>query len=281
VFASDDCDRATLRQGLVLSHLRERWPHARRPAAWDRQQCPFHELLMTSLDGSYPTLAWDAPGYGDSRPLRVKWPDASDYATALNRLLTHLGIERCILVGHSLGNLIAGRYALEAPARIAALVLICPVIGYGAMKGGPLPPQVAARIEELDRLGPEKFAAKRAWRLLADGSLDPEVLRPVQAAMAAVRRPGYDRAARLLAGGQLIEDASNITLPALVISAWEDRITPPENGHFVFAALKRSSRRPAFRMIKKAGQAVCQEQPAEIARAIAEFVAGGVPATAS
>jgi pimeloyl-ACP methyl ester carboxylesterase len=93
--------------------------------------------------------------------------------------------------------------------------------------------------------------------------------------MAAVRRPGYDQAARLLAGGRLIDDAENITLPALVISASEDRITPPESGHFVYAALQRSSQRPAFRMIAKAGHAVCQEQPAEIARVITEFVVGG------
>ncbi len=233
------------------------------------------EPLMASLDGSYPTLAWDAPGYGESQPLAVEWPDASDYAAALNRLLAHLGIARCVLVGHSLGNLIAARCALEAPARIASLVLICPAIGYRARKGAPLPPQVAARIEELDRLGPEKFAAKRAWGLLRDTSPQPDVLRAVEAAMAAVRRPGYDQAARLLAGGRLIDDAENITLPALVISASEDRITPPESGHFVYAALQRSSQRPAFRMIAKAGHAVCQEQPAEIARVITEFVVGG------
>jgi pimeloyl-ACP methyl ester carboxylesterase len=230
------------------------------------------EPLMAAFEARYPTLAWNAPGYGDSRPLAVKWPDASDYAAALDRLLAHLEIGRCVLVGHSLGCLIAARYALVAPARVAALVLISPAVGYRAQKGGALPPQVASRIEELDRLGPEKFAAKRAWALLADGSTRTDILRAVERAMAAVRRPGYDQAARLLATGRLFDDAVKIEVPAAVILAWKDYVTPPGNGHFVYAALQRSSPRHAFRMIADAGHAVCQEQPAEVARTIVEFV---------
>jgi pimeloyl-ACP methyl ester carboxylesterase len=230
------------------------------------------EPLMTALDGTYPTLAWDAPGYGDSQPLAPDWPDAADYCAALSRLLAHLAIKRFVLVGHSLGNIVAARYAAETPARVAGLVLICPAVGYGARKGGALPEKVAARIEELDRLGPQKFAAKRAPGLLGDPSARPDVLRAVEAAMAAVRRPGYDQAARLLASGQLFDDAARITVPAAVISASEDRITPPESGHFVYAALQRSSPRPAFRMIANAGHAVCQEEPSQISGAITDFL---------
>ena len=68
------------------------------------------EPLMQALDGTYPTLAWDAPGYGDSKPLKVQWPDASHYAAALDRLLTRLKIARCVLVGHALGCLMAARW---------------------------------------------------------------------------------------------------------------------------------------------------------------------------
>jgi pimeloyl-ACP methyl ester carboxylesterase len=230
------------------------------------------EPLMAALDGHYPSLAWHAPGYGDSEPLAAEWPDASDYAAALDRLLAHLAITRCVLVGHSLGSLVAARYAVEAPARIAALILISPAVGYRAKRGGALPPEVAKRIEELDRLGAEKFAAKRAWSLLADPKARPDVLRAVERAMAAVRRPGYDQAARLLATSRLFDDAAKIQVPAAVITGSSDHVTPPENGHFVFAALQRSAPRRAFRIIANAGHAVCQEQPGEVVRVIAQFV---------
>jgi len=230
------------------------------------------EPLMAALDGRYPTLAWHAPGYGDSQPLAVEWPDASDYAAALKRLLAHLEITRCVLVGHSLGSLMAARYALVTPERVAALFLISPALGYSTKEGAALPPPVAARIEELDRLGAEKFAAKRAPGLLADPSAHPDILRAVERAMAAVRRPGYDQAARLLAVGRLLDDAAKIEVPSAVVIGSDDRVTPTGNGHFAFAALQAYSPRRAFRIIASSGHAVCQEQPAEVARTIVEFI---------
>jgi pimeloyl-ACP methyl ester carboxylesterase len=227
--------------------------------------------LMRALAADYPTLAWDAPGYGASQPLAIEWPDASDYAAALNRLLAHLDISRCILVGHSLGALIAARFALVSPRRVAALFLVSPALGYGTEKGGALPPAVAGRIDELDRLGPEQFAAARAPGLLADASAHPHVLQMVERAMAAIRRPGYDQAARLLAGGRLLDDAAKLDVPTAALVGSQDRITPPANARRLFDALRWSSQPHAFREISGAGHAICQEEPAEIARAITEI----------
>jgi pimeloyl-ACP methyl ester carboxylesterase len=228
--------------------------------------------LMQAFDGRYPVLAWNAPGYGNSQELAVAWPDASDYAAALNRLLARIGVMRCVLAGHSLGSLIAARFAMTSPQRVAALALISPALGYDADKGGPLPPQVAARIEELDRLGPEKFAAARAPSLLADPAAQPDVLEAVERAMAAVRRPGYDQAARLLAVGRLLDDAARIGVPTAVLVGAQDRVTPPAGVRRVFDALPGTSQLHAYREFPNAGHALPQEQPAEVARAIAEIV---------
>jgi pimeloyl-ACP methyl ester carboxylesterase len=228
--------------------------------------------LMQALDSRHPTLAWDAPGYGESEALAVEWPDAGDYAAVLSRLLAHLELSCCILLGHSLGVLIAARFALISPRRVAALVLISPALGYGTEKGAALPPAVAERLDELDRLGAEKFAAARAPRLLADPGGNPDVLRAVERAMAAIRRPGYDQAARMLAGGRLLADAAKIQVPTAVLVGSRDTITPPANARRICDVLPGPSLRHVYREIAAAGHAVCQEQPAETARAIAEFV---------
>jgi pimeloyl-ACP methyl ester carboxylesterase len=228
--------------------------------------------LLQALDSRHPTLAWDAPGYGGSQPLAIDWPDAGDYAAALNRLLAHLELSRCVVLGHSLGALIASRFALIAPRQVAALVLISPALGYGIEKGAVLPPAVADRLDELGRLGAQKFAAARAPRLLADPGGNPDALRAVERAMAAIRRPGYDQAARMLAGGRLLADAAKIQVPTAVLVGSQDTITPPANARRVCDALPGPSHRHVYREIATAGHAVCQEQPAEIARAIAEFV---------
>jgi pimeloyl-ACP methyl ester carboxylesterase len=227
--------------------------------------------LIEALDPRFSVLAWDAPGYGDSVPLAAEWPDASDYAAALNRLLAHLEISRCTLVGHSLGALIAARLAIVSAMRVTKLCLISPAQGYGVAKGGSLPPSVASRIEELDCLGPERFAAKRAPGLLGDPAARPDVLQSVEQAMAAVRHPGYDQAARMLAGGRLLDDAAKISMPTAVVVGARDRVTPPPNARDLFQTLPASARL-AYAEVAGAGHAVCQEQPVEIARIISSIV---------
>ena len=228
--------------------------------------------LMRAFAGRHSVLAWDAPGYGGSEPLAAQWPDASDYAASLGRLLGELAVSRCLLLGHSLGALIAARFALLSVSRVAALVLVSPAIGYGAEKGAPLPAGAARRIAELDRLGPEQFAIARAPSLLADPAARPDVLDAVLRAMAAVRRPGYDQAARLLAVGRLLDDAARLEVPTAVLVGTADRITPPSHVRRVFDALPQSLQPRLHREIANAGHALCQEQPGEVARALAELL---------
>jgi pimeloyl-ACP methyl ester carboxylesterase len=227
--------------------------------------------LMQAFVGRCPTLAWDAPGYGSSQPLTAEWPDASDYAAALNRLLARVGISRCVLVGHSLGALMAARFAVTARSRVLALILISPALGYGREKGAPLPAGVARRIEELDRLGPAGFAAARSPSLLADPSGRPDVLQCVEQAMAAVRRPGYDQACRLLAGGRLLDDAAKVEVPTAVLVGTQDRITPPEHVRRAFDALPQSPRH-LYREILDAGHALHQERPTAVVEVIAGII---------
>ena len=203
-----------------------------------------------------------------SQPLAAEWPDASDYAAALNRLLVRLDISRCILLGHSLGALIAARFALVAPKRVTTLFLASPALGHKVDKGAALPPSVVRRIEDLDRLGAEQFAAARAPLLLGDPAGQPDVLQAVASAMAAVRRPGYDQAARMLASGRLLEDAAKIDVPTAVLVGSKDTITPPANVRRAFDALRAIGAARVSRNSPGAGHALCQERPAEVARAI-------------
>jgi pimeloyl-ACP methyl ester carboxylesterase len=121
-------------------------------------------------------------------------------------------------------------------------------------------------------LGPKNFAAARAPKLVADPEAQPHVLHSVERVMASVRRPGYDQAARLLASGRLLDDAAKIRVPTVVVVGAEDRITPPASARRVFKALPSSLQHNLYREIPGAGHAVCQEQPVEVARIIAEVV---------
>ncbi len=77
-------------------------------ASWHKQM---------ALPG-YRVLAWDMPGYGESPMLAAAPANAGDYADALARMLDRAGVEQTILVGHSLGALVAAAFAAKYPQRV-------------------------------------------------------------------------------------------------------------------------------------------------------------------
>lgn len=82
----------------------------------------------------YRVLAWDMPGYGESPMLAAAPADAGDYADALARMLDRAGVEQTILVGHSLGALVAAAFAAKYPQRMFYPVLADVAQGYGQRK---------------------------------------------------------------------------------------------------------------------------------------------------
>jgi pimeloyl-ACP methyl ester carboxylesterase len=84
-------------------------------ADWDARQAELSSLGRC--------IAPDLRGHGDS----TNTGDAGSYRFAqlvddLGALLDHLAIDRCDLLGHSVGGMVALRFALAQPERVASLV---------------------------------------------------------------------------------------------------------------------------------------------------------------
>lgn len=76
----------------------------------------------------YDTLLWDRPGHGYSQYPAGETLSVFDHARYLNGALEPLGIQKPVLVGHSLGAAVALAFALEFPERISGLVLASPYV---------------------------------------------------------------------------------------------------------------------------------------------------------
>ena len=80
--------------------------------------------LLERLALDHRVIAIDRPGFGHStRPRDRLWTPAAQ-AALLRAALKTLGVERPIVVGHSMGTLVALAMALDHPADVRSLVLL-------------------------------------------------------------------------------------------------------------------------------------------------------------
>lgn len=231
--------------------------------------------LLAHLPKSLRLIAWNAPGYGGSKPLTQVWPKAQDYAAALEGMLDRLQISKCALIGHSLGALMGASFAADRGDRVTHLTLAAPAIGHGVPPGGPLSAPAQARVDDLERLGAKAFAAARALRLVHRPEDNPETLALVQAAMSEVSMPGYGRAARMLASGRILDDVDRLWVPTDVIVGAEDRVTPPDGARRVFDRLHIKAR-GTYTELPGLGHALYQQDPARFAKALRQVAAAVV-----
>ena len=79
----------------------------------------------------FKTVAWDMPGYGASLPLATCSNAA--LAGALITLIDHIGAKRNVLLGHSMGGMIAQELAALHPSLVHGLILhsTSPAFGKG------------------------------------------------------------------------------------------------------------------------------------------------------
>ncbi|MGO3740743.1 alpha/beta fold hydrolase [Kerstersia sp.] len=223
----------------------------------------------------YRLLAWDAPGYGESTPLSAARPSALDYAASLRRLLTSLSIDDFVLVGHSLGALVAAAFTAQQwpGCTPRGLVLVSPAQGYGTLareaQGGEVRQRRLAEIAQAG--GIAAMAASRHGRLLAPQA-DGRARAWVYWNMARLNEAGYVQAVEMLCGGDLLSDCRHIAAvqPALPVQVWcgaEDIVTPPDACEAVAAALDVPLQR-----ISGAGHACYVEQPAALAAMVGQVL---------
>lgn len=220
------------------------------------------EAQLAGLADGRTVVAWDAPGYGASNDLPTDDPSPDDYAESLCAFMDALRIEACDLVGHSMGGIVAARFAASRPARVHSLVLSCTSADFS-----PSGPGFAARVEDLQTMPAGEFGRLRAGGMAAAGT--PQPVRDRLAAVAATARlPGFAAAARMLGRSDNRHLLRDLSLPVLVIAGAEDRIAPVAEADRL-AALIPGARRVT---IAGAGHAPYAEAVASYNDAVSDFL---------
>ncbi|TGG94250.1 alpha/beta hydrolase [Natronospirillum operosum] len=216
--------------------------------------------------GDHRLLAWDAPGYGISRILAASEPTAADYAERLECWLAAMNIEHCILLGHSLGAMMATAYVARYPQRVQGLILADPAEGYRHAGTEEQVRVYQSRWPELERQGTVAYAEGRAPRLLRAGT-EAANLERVRAEMGKLNVEGFRRANWMLAHDALADYLPlPAGLPGVVLCGAEDAITPPAGAQALAARLGLP-----YRSIEAAGHASYIDNPSGFAAAVREL----------
>jgi pimeloyl-ACP methyl ester carboxylesterase len=178
------------------------------------------ELQLPYFGGlGYPSHAWDQPGYGHS-PI-IEPYDLERISASLARLIESLADEPVVLVGHSMGGMIAQETYVRYPQLIKALVLCFTSPAFAGGNSEFTRQFIAARIGPLDE---GKTMAQIAAQLIPTMGSNSKLAVQI---MAGVPPDTYRRAVHLLTTFDRRKELAAIKVPTLVVAGSEDKTAPP------------------------------------------------------
>jgi pimeloyl-ACP methyl ester carboxylesterase len=188
-------------------------------AAWDKQVAFFNSR-------GYASHAWDAPGYGGTP--QIEPYSFQNVARALEKCIDGLSAEPVVVVGHSMGGMIAQEAYALFPQKFRALALTFTSSAFGGTTSDFAQQFIDARIKPLD-LGRSMAEISAGLMKTMHGSLsDPSGLMFAAQVMSTVPPDTYRRAVAMLTTFDRRALLPQIAVPTLVLSGSDDMVAPPK-----------------------------------------------------
>lgn len=228
--------------------------------------------LAGEMAAQFSLLALDQRGHGDSEWVRPPDYQPRAYADDLDRFIAANALEKPIIVGHSMGGIVALAFAERHPEAIRAAVAIDVAITSGRGRDRYLRRLRALPVVTYRDL---ETAIGRFRLMPKEGDIRPEVLAAIARrsfAPAAARgytlkfdREGFSGSDGLDVAGAI----ARVRVPLLLIRAEHSRIMTAE------AAARAAASNPAAQLTVIPGvhHHLLLERPDLLARAIAQFAA--------
>lgn len=219
------------------------------------------DKVLPLLPPGLRLIRYDMRGHGltdaPRQPYRM-----GQLVTDAEQLLDHLGLTDAVVVGLSIGGLVAQGLAVKRLDLVRGLVLSNTAARIGTVA------MWEDRIAAINRDGIES---------LADAVLDRWFAKPFRATpeLSAWRNmlirqsvDGYAGCSAAISGTDFYTPTSGLTLPTLAIAGSEDGSTPPDLVRETADLIKGSR----FHLIRGAGHLPCVEKPQEYAQVLGAFL---------
>lgn len=213
-------------------------------------------------------IAWTMPGYGASPAL----PEMSfaGLAEAAVRLLDRLELDRAVVIGHSMGGMVALEMAASHGDRVAGLVLACTTAAFGASGSDFAEKFLGARLKPLDEGKTPADLAPALIAAMMGEHAPPGAREAAAAAMSRISAQAYRAALHCLVTFDRRDALATIACPTLVLAGGADQTAPAE-------VMERMAGRipgATFACLDGAGHIANQEAPDAFNAAIDTFLAG-------
>jgi pimeloyl-ACP methyl ester carboxylesterase len=224
-------------------------------------------LLPLLAPRGWRVLAWDMPGYGASPVIEPY--DFPALAAALGRMLNAAGVERAVLLGHSMGGMVALEAAASLAQRVRGLVLACATPAFGAPSGAAQQAFLARRLGPLDAGADMAALAAELIPTMLAAPADAAVADRAAVLMARIPPASYRAAMHALVHFDRRAGLAQLQVPALCLAGTADMVSPPA----VVEQMARRLPQSQYLALEGAGHLAPFEQPEAFAQAVRDFLA--------
>jgi 3-oxoadipate enol-lactonase len=193
--------------------------------------------LRSLLEDRARVVTWDARGNGNSQKPATGWT-IEDLASDLDGLLEHLGIDRAVIGGLSMGGCTAVAYAVAHPEKLDGLILMDTTAGYGEEKRDAW----EQRAKNAETKGMEPVIPFNRPRWFSSGFLEsnPQRVEAVGKILLANDTSSYAAACRALGRFDARSELHKIQCPTLIIVGEGDPATPLPMAEHLHENIKNS-----------------------------------------
>ncbi|MEK1905743.1 MAG: alpha/beta hydrolase [Pseudomonas sp.] len=195
----------------------------------------WEQTITTLSDKGYRVIAPDQIGFCASSKPRGYQFSFNQLAQNTQALLDRLGIAKATLIGHSMGGMLAARFAINHPQTVQQLVLVNP-IGLEDWQAEGVPYASIDQLNQAELKTNAESIKNYQLRFYYNGQWKPEYDRWVDMQVGLYHGPGREivawnqaQTADMLFSQPVIHEFGRIQAPTLLLIGGKDRTAPGAN----------------------------------------------------
>lgn len=228
----------------------------------------FRPEIETLVRAGLRVVAWDAPGYGLSA-LPEQGLSIESLAEAAARLIERMGSRTNVVLGHSMGGIVAPAVTLLLPESVHGLVISATVASFSQKSEADKKNFLAERVEPLQQgRSFRETAGSVIDSMFAPGSGGP-LVELVRETALATSRETFIAAIGAIVNYDGVQTLRSVKVPTLLLAGQHDKVGRPDGMRNIKASFIPHAR---FHVLPNSGHYAFAEEPEMFNRHLLDFM---------